>query len=236
MSYEVKVEQFQGPFDVLLQLIEQHELTITDISLADITAEFISYLDNIQVRYPEELADFLVVAARLLYLKSRALLPYLEATEDDSTQQLAEHLKMYREFRVAAEHLAERVSQRQFSMERPMAMAQQLVVEFSPPEKVTMQDLAAAYRAAVERMDNAIRIPQAAIRKAITLKEKITALASALEKCKSASFWSLLKSNSKAADKVDIVVTFLAILELVKQDVVVVQQGSSYSDIMITHV
>lgn len=236
MSYEVNVEQFQGPFGVLLELIEQHELTITDISLADITAEFISYLDSIQERYPEELADFLVVAARLLYLKSRALLPYLEAPEEDSTQQLAEHLKMYREFRLAAEQLAKRVSERRFSMERPVAMAQQLVVEFSPPSNITPSGLGEAYRTVLERMDNAIRIPQAAIRKAITLKDKITALASALEKCKTASFWSLLKSNSKAADKVDIVVTFLAILELVKQDVVTVQQGASYSDITITHV
>jgi segregation and condensation protein A len=231
MSYQVAIEQFQGPLDVLLELIEQEKLEITDISLAQIAETFIRHLQQVEERYPEELADFLIVATRLLYLKSRALLPYLEADPDEMTgTQLADHLKMYKEFRDASNVLTEWLQRQQFSVARPVTTWQLQAVEFSPPTNASADRLAEVYGDVIDRVEMVIKIPKAAIRKAITLKEKIAALTDVLKTHAELSFHSLL---SQQTDKVEIVVTFLAILELIKQNTVVVNQSHKYSDITI---
>lgn len=232
-TYTVQIEKFQGPLDLLLQLIEQQELDITEISLASITDEFITHLDQVEDRYPEELADFLVIATKLLYIKSRALLPFLTPEEEESAGQLAQRLKMYKEFRDAAERLVETIQQGNFMMTRKAIPKQLQVVEFSPPQHVTPQRLAMVYQRVVERMTTVIRIPKAAIRKAITLKERITALSELLQQHQQLKFSELV---IVAPDRSDIVVTFLAILELVKQDMVTVQQPTYQADIVITKI
>ncbi|MBI2416258.1 MAG: segregation/condensation protein A [Candidatus Kerfeldbacteria bacterium] len=230
MTFQVQLQQFQGPFDVLLQLIEQRELAITEISLATITAEFIQQLDTVEDHYPDELADFLIVASRLLYLKSRALLPYLEPDDDEPPGQLAERLKLYREFRDAAEQLEQRLRLQQFAVERPSSLARQVTVEFSPPPGITAEHLSIIYKNVLGKLDTPIRLPQAAIRKAVTLKEKIMALASVLEQYREISFASLTNAET---DRLELVITFLAVLELVKQNLVTVRQTQPYSDIII---
>lgn len=231
MSYQVAIEQFQGPLDVLLELIEREELAITEISLAQIAETFIRHLQQVEERYPEELADFLIVATRLLYIKSRALLPYLEAEPDEMTgAQLADHLKMYKEFRDAANVLTEWLQRQQFSVARPVTTWQLQEVEFSPPTNASAERLAEVYGDVIDRVETVIKLPKAAIRKAITLKEKMAALTEVLKTQAELSFNSLLGQHT---DKVEIVVTFLAILELIKQNTVVVKQSHKYSDITI---
>lgn len=230
MAYQVAIEKFQGPLDVLLELIEQRELDITEISLADITETFIRHLDQVEEHFPEELADFLVVATRLLYIKSRALLPYLEPDDEESGTQLADHLKMYKEFRDASNVLIEKIQQETFAMPRPVTTWQLQKVEFSPPTNAAADVLANTYRAVIDRVETVIRIPKAAISKAITLKEKIAALTDVLKTHAELSFRALIGSQT---NKVDIVVTFLAILELIKQNAIVVTQPHTYSDITI---
>lgn len=229
-TYEIKLEQYQGPLDVLLQLIEQEQLAITDIALADIAESFIAYIDKIEELYPEELADFLVVATRLLYLKSRELLPYLITEDEEPLTNLADHLKMYKEFRDAAEVLEQRLATGQFALPRPVSLARLEVVEFHPPKRITANDLRELYEGVVANLETIIRIPQAAIRKAASLKEKITALHTLLQQRQTMQFSDLIHDTN---DRITIVLTFLAILELVKQDTIQVEQKHSYSDILI---
>ena len=92
---EIKIENFEGPLDLLLQLIEQEELDITQVSLSAVAEQFISYLETIEKKEPEMLADFLLIAAKLLYIKSRALLPELEMELEEDSIDLARQLKMY---------------------------------------------------------------------------------------------------------------------------------------------
>jgi segregation and condensation protein A len=231
MAYEVAIEQFQGPFDVLLQLIEAEELNITDISLAQITEAYMSHLQAIEERFPEELADFLVVAAQLIYLKSRALLPYLEVEDEGSAAQLTAHLKMYKEFRDAADVLTERMMQGQFAMPRVVSIERLTIVEFAPPTGVTVDHLRALYEQVLTRLAPVIRLPKAAIRKAITLKEKITALYDILKHHEQVHFNELIAVQQ---DRMDVVMTFLAVLELVKQNSIRVNQANYYGDITIT--
>lgn len=230
MNYQVQLEKFQGPFDVLLQLIEEQELNITEIALAEITAGYIAKLDEVEQRYPEELADFLVIAAKLLYIKSRALLPYLLPEEEESAAQLAEHLRMYKEFKDASDQLTERLTQRNFSVERSVPVERLTTVEFSPPSGVTSAKLAAVYQAVIDRVEAVIRLPKLAIRKAATLKEKITALYSILEQRQQLQFSEITERDNRA----DVVMTLLAVLELVKQDAIIVEQTNYYSEITIT--
>lgn len=232
MAYSVQLELFQGPLDLLLKLIEEQELDITEIALAEITDSFIKHLDQVEERFPEELADFLVIATRLIYIKSRALLPWLEREEEEETgEQLAAHLKMYKAFRDASVQLEERIASKHYGVPRPVLAKQFDRVEFAPPASVTMERLASAYRTAIGRMQNVIRIPKAAIRKAITVKERIVALSKVLEQHKQISFKELVEGEH---DRTEIVVTFLAILELVKSQTVTVHQPASYSDFVIT--
>ncbi|EKD78719.1 MAG: hypothetical protein ACD_41C00287G0003 [uncultured bacterium] len=229
-TYQIKLEQYQGPLDVLLQLIEQQQLAITDIALADIAESFIAYIDKIEELYPEELADFLVVATRLLYIKSRELLPYLITDDDEPLTNLADHLKMYKEFRDAAEVLEQRLATGQFAVPRPVSLSRLEVVEFNPPHRIEAHHLRELYEGVVAQLETIIRIPQAAIRKAASLKEKITALHAILQQRQRVQFSDLLHDTT---DRIHIVLTFLAILELVKQDTITVEQKHSYSDILI---
>jgi segregation and condensation protein A len=233
MAYEVKLEQFQGPFDVLLQLIEDQQLSITDIALAGITEQYIEQLNQVEERYPEELADFLVIAAKLLYLKSRALLPYLVPEEEDSAEQLAAHLRMYKEFRDATAQLTEQINQQQFMVARTVTTERSNTVEFSPPPSVTGTLLAKAYQAVIDRVEAVIRLPKLALSKAISLKEKITHLYAILQQRQQLQFSELVSTKLNRAD---IVITLLAVLELVKQQTVTVDQINHYSDITITRV
>ena len=232
-GYAVTLEQFQGPLDLLLELIEQQELEITEISLAEITESFIKHLDQIEDRYPEELADFLVIATRLLYIKSRALLPFLDPEEEDSAKQLTDHLRMYKEFRDASEMLTKQIQERAFMVARPVRAKPLEEVKFSPPKSVTTKTLSAAFISMLERMQAVIRIPKAAIRKAVSLKEKITAVSELLSEHKQINFQDLVDGNQ---DRTDIIITFLAILELLKQNTITAQQTGGHNDIVISKV
>ncbi len=230
MAYQIKLEQFQGPLDVLLQLIEQQELDITNISLSEITESFLEYLTEVEELYPEELADFLVIATRLIYLKSRLLLPFLTPDEEEPVGQLSDHLKIYKEFRDAAAILEQQILQRQFALARPVATARLEAVEFTPPRNVTTTDLRQLYTSVVDRLETIITIPAAAIRKAITLKEKVTALYQLLKQNQSVHFSKLVQQQT---DRLNIVLTFLALLELIKQNDITVEQTSHFSDMLI---
>ncbi|MDO8599727.1 MAG: segregation/condensation protein A, partial [bacterium] len=98
MSHTVKLDQFEGPLDLLLHLIEQEELDITAIALATVCEEYLAHLKRVEHRPPEEVADFLVVAAKLLYLKSLVLVPAVAGEADDDATGLAEQLRIYRAF------------------------------------------------------------------------------------------------------------------------------------------
>lgn len=102
---QIKTEKFQGPLNLLLKLIEKEKLDITEVNLAKIANQYIEYIKKLTKIDPDDLADFLVVAAKLLLLKSKALLPYLCFEDEDETDELEKQLKMYKEFLQATEQI-----------------------------------------------------------------------------------------------------------------------------------
>ena len=102
---KVVLEQFEGPLDLLLKLIEKDKLVITEISLAHITNQYLNYIEESKELIPEEVADFLLIASKLIYLKSKHLLPDFNLEDEDDASSLEEQLKIYRQYYDAAQNI-----------------------------------------------------------------------------------------------------------------------------------
>jgi segregation and condensation protein A len=229
-GYTVTTPVYEGPLDLLLQLIEHAELDITSVSLALVTDQYLTYIHQMQVP-AEEISAFLVVAAKLIQIKSEALLPrppVREAGEEDLGESLARQLRIYKRFKELSNWLDERE-----------AHHLRTYLRVAPPPKVegrldlsdiTLADLMAAAEeifaeeAEKQSLGTVISAPR------ITIREKIAEIAERLGKNHSATFSGLL---GQKPTRLEVVVTFLALLELVKRYRVSAQQERLFSDIQI---
>lgn len=228
MVTAVTLEKFQGPLDLLLQLIEEGKMTITEISLAGVTEQFFQHLRALEETNPEELADFLVVASRLVYLKSKHLLPYLYPPEEDEGASLADQLKLYKKYADASHLVEERWSTSGLAYGRlePMRPPTGFVL----PLNGQVSDLHHAFSSLLIRLKPIAVLPKVSIDHAVSIKEKIAAIYEAFKQVKKMSFRDLL---SGAANRTEVIVSFLAILELVKEQKVSVTQPTTFADMIL---
>ena len=229
-NYKVAIPVYEGPLDLLLQLIEHSELEITAVSLAQVTDQYLAYIHQMQVP-AEEISAFLVVAAKLLQIKSEALLPRAptrEPGEEDLGESLASQLRIYKRFKEISTWLDDRETRHL-----------RTYLRVAPPPRVegrldlsgiTLADLIAAAEdifaeeAGKQSLNSVISAPH------ITIREKIALIAERLVKERNASFRGLL---GKKPSRLEVVVTFLALLELVKRYRVSASQDALFSDINI---
>jgi len=229
-DYTVTTPVYEGPLDLLLQLIERAELDITAVSLAMVTDQYLAYIHQMQVP-ADEISAFLVVAARLLQIKSEALLPrppVREAGEEDLGEALARQLRIYKRFKELSNWLEERWSSH---LRTYLRVAPPLKVEGRLDlSDITLADLLTAAEGifAEEAEKQALGTIISAPR--ITVREKIALIAKRLGKSHNAKFSALLGLKPT---RLEVVVTFLALLELVKRYRVSAQQESLFSDIQI---
>jgi segregation and condensation protein A len=231
MSYAVHSESFEGPLDLLLQLVESAELEITNVSLMQVTEPFVEYVRANQGKIPpEELADFLIVAAKLVYLKSKALLPDLQDSSLEEGPDLATQLKMYQAFVVAATKIGAlaREAHMSYSRQAPRATFHVSGTEFVPPASLNISMLHDLYARVIRRLEPLLALPKAAIERVISLEEKIADLSLRIKKTLKLSFYRVL---AESRDRMEMVVSFLALLELIKQRTVAVEQGELFQDI-----
>lgn len=228
MSYAVTLDQFEGPLDLLLQLVESEKLTITEISLVKVTEPFVTYIrQNQGVIPPEELADFLVIAAKLLYLKSKMMLPDLHDPELEEGPDLASQLKLYKAFSEASLVLSQRWNEsktlfgRQFRAKKPAPA-------FLPPQQVDGDLLREYYLKALKRLEPVVKLPKAAIERVVTIEEKIATLKTRIHSMMRMSFQRFLADSH---DRYEMVVSFLALLELIKQKEITYEQSELFSEI-----
>lgn len=233
MAYEVRIEKFEGPLDLLLQLVEKQEMEITNISLVAVTEPFVQHIREHQGKIaPEDLADFLVIAAKLVYLKSKALLPDL-SEELDEGPDLETQLRMYKAFADAAKKIGAQWNEGREAFARTQRVVKQTEPVFSPPQNVTPSLLKELYEKAVKRLEPILSLPKAAIERAITIEEKIEHLRTRVKSMMQVSFHRFLADSQ---DRHEMVVGFLALLELIKQRIVRVEQGNLFDDIRLQHV
>jgi segregation and condensation protein A len=227
MSADIKLEKFQGPLDLLLQLVEQEEMKITEISLSEATEQFVKYLDQLSENNSEELADFLVVATKLVYLKSRVLLPYLYPEEDEGPS-LADQLKMYQQYVEASKKIEELWNNGQLSYGRiePPVKAKDFVL----PANAQTSDLHTTMLKLISRLKPIDPLPRVSIDRGITVRDKIDKILFILKQFKKISFSQIL---SNTGNKTEIIVSFLAVLDLLKAAKAVAYQKDSFSDLEI---
>lgn len=232
MAYSVHIESFEGPLDLLLQLIESEKMEITSVSLSEVTEPFVQHVrENHGKIAPEDLADFLVVAAKLVYLKSKALLPHLHDPSLEEGPDLETQLRLYKAFVEASSKLAELEKQARSSYSRVYRAPKQEAPVFTPPDGVTDMMLRELYRQAIRRIEPLMALPKASVERAITIEEKIEDLRQRVSKLMRSSFHRFL---SESKDKHEMVVSFLALLELIKQRIVLVEQDDHFSDIRLS--
>lgn len=230
---KVKIEKFEGPLNLLLKLIEKEELDVTQISLAKIADQYIDYIRNSAVINPEEMADFLVVAAKLLLIKSKALLPFLFPEEDEEIEEFEQQLKMYKDFLEATKKINKILGKGKFMFAKEFNRKAVLNNEnvFSPPKKLVADDLADVFRDLLERVKPAEKLEKATIEDKINIEDRIFLIQRMIVSRVKMSFNKLLKESKT---KTEVIVNFLAILELMRQKEIVLEQGDLFTEIVIS--
>ena len=228
--FEIQSEQFTGPLELLLELVEKENLSISEVSLAHVTE---SYLDHIEKNEPppDELADFLLVATKLLLIKSRTMLPVLpDEAEDAST--LALQLKMYKEFVELSKHLETQFNSVYELYPREKAEVVQMT-ELTIPEGLSIETMRDSFAQLLKRLEPFFKLQQVALERVVSVKERLQEIKDAILERARFTFRDILGSGRS---RVDTVISFLALLELVKQRVVRVVQGNAFEDIEIKRV
>ncbi len=223
-----KLEKFEGPLELLLALIEEQKLKITEISLARVTDQYLDYVKSDKNICLENLAEFLSVASRLILIKSRALLPTLEFTpeEEEEIQDLARQLEEYKKFKEAAQKIGKLAATGRISHTREGF--RDIAPIFYPPENFNVFDLKRYFLAVLSEIPVIEKLGEEIVREVMTLEEKISDLQDALRKRIETSFSEL---TAKTQDKLEIIISFLAMLEMVKQRIIEVEQQELFRDI-----
>lgn len=227
---EIASEKFNGPLEVLLQLIDERKLPITEISVSSVTEQFLQYLETLEETDPDELADFLVIAARLLLMKSRALLPQF-APEPDEGPSLVDQLRLYKQFVAVSKQIEKRwlAPDKSYGRVEPV----RVVVSAELPANVTVPHLRASMVKLVARLKPPKPLPRTLIDRTVSLKEKIEFVKNLILKQGSVRFFDAI---AQATNKTDVIVGFLAVLELVKQQSISIHQAEQFGDIVIKKV
>jgi segregation and condensation protein A len=213
-------------------LIEKHELDITKVSLAQVTDQYLEYISRLHELEAAALADFLVIAAKLLLIKSQVLLPQpppIEEEENDIGDELVRQLIEYKKFKEAAQELRQREER---GLRAYVRVAPPPKLESTPDlEGITLDDLLEAVQQALAVTPLAPSVSNMVTPITITIADKIGQIEEALRRRGRVSFHRLL---ARAASRVEIIVAFLAVLELIKQQRIDVQQKWAFGEIIIT--
>jgi segregation and condensation protein A len=224
-SFAIATPHFEGPLESLLNLIEERKLSISDISLAEVTDAYLAYVEKLPELPLGETAQFILVASTLLLIKSRALLPTLQLSEEEreSVEELERRLARYALIRKAAKGL------RGAWGARPLLLAKRPPAEpvtFSPAES-SIARIAEAAEKLLAILPTPAKLAEAAVAPMLALEEVVTRVQNRLTSALRTRFSELTKS----ADKHEVIVYFLAMLELVRHGSVSVTQDKLFSDI-----
>ncbi len=230
--HEIKLQQhqFEGPLDLLLSLIEDQKLDITTIALAQVTEQFLAYIKQLEQLDPTILADYLSIAAKLLVIKSKAILPTLEIDDDDEEVigDLTEKLLLYKQFKEVGNHLKKLDAAQNQSFTRALTFSER--VSFLPDPSLTADVFHKSILGVVSSLKELDNLPKAKIKEAVSIQEKIDHLQMLITSQIETKLSDLLAT---AKNKSEVIITFLALLELTKQKILTVEQETLFTDITI---
>ena len=239
MSYELKIASFTGPLEKLLELIEEKKLDVSQVSMAQVTDDFLRYLKTLSDERADlrMIADFIVTASRLILIKSKYLLPDLALTGDEEEQikDLESRLKLYQELKPAMKMLAKLWHANGQEFSRPYFLARGFAPDgvgsgiFYPGTELNMTNLAGALQNVLESLQ-AFTMETETIRdKIMTLEEKMHEIVQRFEADVETNFSNLSAAKSRG----EIIIIFLAILHLAREQLVQLEQLDRFSDIII---
>ena len=235
MQYQVKLDIFEGPLDLLLYLIKKNEVDIYDIPMALITGQYLEYLELMKVLNLDIAGEFLVMASTLIKIKSQMLLPPVEGEgegkdETDPRAELMEHLLEYQHYKEAAHQLVTRELLEKDIFKRPQTEDPgEAKVDGDMLIEASLFDLVDALRKVIERKDLPENIMGVAVEK-MTVRDKIVSILRQLKETPQLVFQSLF---DPLVTRFEIVVTFLAVLELIRLRAIRVFQVQPYGEIRI---
>lgn len=229
MSYTLNLEHYNGPLEKLLELVEKNELDISLISLAKVTGGFLDHLSKLQEKNTPHavLADFLVVASKLLLIKSKALIPTLELEEDDEEdiQNLETQLRIYKKIKLVKKLIKDGWREMPVMTSRELLMTKKTF--FYPPKTLKIKDLASAFKKVVQEIEK-FRPVEVIKTEIINLEKKIKEVVQ-----KITSMPTKLKTFSSGDSKKELIVLFLAILHLLREEIIEVEQHEAFGEIRV---
>lgn len=239
LDFEIKTEAYEGPLEVVLDLIEARKLLVNDLALADITDAFVEHVRAQEVFPVGETAEFIQIAATLILVKSKSLLPELTLTEEEEAdvEDLKRRLEAYARVREAAAELGKIFGKTYLHPAGERAPE----VVFAPSRDMTKESLAEALARLLAAREAVEALPEHKVKPMITIEEMMDKLAERVQSAMNLSFkeFARLSAADRAAQgsqqKIEVIVSFLALLELVKEGAVAAEQLDQHGDIHITH-
>ena len=235
MDYQIQLPVFEGPFDLLLHLIKANQVDIYDIPIAEITAQYLEYLQQMQELDLEIASSFLVMAATLLSIKARMLLPNptAEEEEEDVRSSLVHDLLEYMQFKEAAQSMAvlRDLSSRRIARPNEQELYLNLFRAENPLDGKTLADLQSAFYKVLSRIDKPLDEIMHIERERVTLRDRLDYLYQLILQNRTGLAFS--QAFASCDSRTCIIVTFLALLELIRQQVIRVNQGQQFGEIFL---
>ncbi len=231
-DFSVKLDQFEGPLDLLLNLIEDRKMHINDISLSKVTDDFLSHVKEIEEYKPAKVAHFILIASTLLLIKSKSLLPTLSLTTDEQAdiKDLEYRLKMLQRMRDLSLGIKKQFGKNIIFQKSENRYFQPV---FSPEPEINKDGLLESIKNVINSIQIKELLPKVLVKKVISIEEMINRLVDRVQKSLKTSFRDFAKNQGGGDERINLIVGFLAMLELVKQGAVSVAQQEDFGDIEI---
>lgn len=234
-TYQIKTPSFEGPLGLLLSLVEKRKLFINDLSLAQVTEDYLQYINKLGGLPPAEISSFILVASTLLLIKSKSLLPNLDLTseEEGDIRDLEERLRLYKIFTSLGSKIKSNFGKR--IIFAPLERKNEVLI-FLPDEQISRESMMTFARGALDGMPKKVFLPNVEVKTVISIEEMIDKLTERIKNSLKMNFKDLHGHSGKVAtreEKVVVIVGFLAMLELVRQGMIDAMQENDGGDIMI---
>jgi len=231
-AYTVKTPSFEGPFNLLLSLIEERKLFINEISLASVTEDYLKHINTLGDLEPAHIASFITVASTLILIKSKSLLPNLMLTDEEEgdIKSLENRLRLYEMYMRLSQNVKENFGKKMiFAGEE----RKHDVLVFLPDEQITKESMMTFTEGVLGRMPKKISLPEVEVKKVISIEEMIDRLTERIQNTLKMNFREFAGSAQTKEEKVVIIVGFLAMLELSRQGILHLMQENNFEDIII---
>jgi len=231
-KFIISLDAYQGPLDLLLELIEKEKLDITTVSLAKITDDFLAHVKTYSaVLLPSHLASFLVIASRLILIKSRILLPFLKFTEEEEEDMddLEKRLVLYKTYKEASKFIKQLAGGNDHALSREQYLGENPL--FYPPSKISPDILKTVIEGIIKEWETLkIVVPEEHIKISVSLQNIIRQLKEKISSVKTINFNNIRDGATK---KIEIILTFLAILEMTKEQAINTRQSELFGEIIL---